>query len=90
MGEHKAFGVSWHRMVRLWSGVVLAGLMLSGTPLVAEVEIFVATPPGTFTGLSVGSQCRLCVDAYWGGRLLGRELRPRCNSGRAARAISRS
>ena len=54
MGEHKAFGVSWHRMVRLWSGVVLAGLMLSGTPLVAEAEIVVATPPGTFTGLSMG------------------------------------
>jgi hypothetical protein len=29
-------------------------LMLSATPLAAEAEIVVATPPGTFTQLSVG------------------------------------
>ena len=49
VGERNAFGMSWLRVVRLWSGVVLAGLVLNGMPLVAAAEVVVATPPGTFT-----------------------------------------
>src|SRR3954463_824362 len=54
MGERMAFGVRWHRMMRSSSGVVVAGLILSGTSVLAEAETVSVTPPGTFMRISVG------------------------------------
>lgn len=54
MGARRAFGARWHRLIGLWLGVVLAGLMVCSLSVPADAKTVTATPPGTFTRLSVG------------------------------------
>ena len=75
--------------VRLWSGVVLAGLMLSGTSVPADAEIVTATPPGTFTRLSVGDDYGCALTPAGVAGCWGEDYGRGDNPGHAARAVSR-